>query len=98
MSLAECPEPSIVVDRGLALHKVLRLLVLGLGGGMFPTCHLRWFFRWLSLVGFLLKIIYYICFGNALTSHRLFFFCGDILFFFLEGICNYIFLLRRKDT
>ena len=32
MSLAECPEPSIVVDRGLALHKVLRLLVLGLGG------------------------------------------------------------------
>lgn len=33
MSLASCPEPSIVVDRGLALHKVLRLLVLGLGGG-----------------------------------------------------------------
>ncbi|CAE7772101.1 SBE2.2 [Symbiodinium microadriaticum] len=32
MSMAECPEPSIVVDRGLALHKVLRLLVLGLGG------------------------------------------------------------------
>ena len=32
MSLASCPEPSIVVDRGLALHKVLRLLVLGLGG------------------------------------------------------------------
>ena len=32
MSLAECPEPSIVVDRGLALHKVLRLLVLGIGG------------------------------------------------------------------
>eukprot|EP00435_Cladocopium_sp_Y103_P017907 s648_g4.t1 len=32
MSLASCPEPSIVVDRGLALHKVLRLLVMGLGG------------------------------------------------------------------
>ena len=32
MSLASCPEPSIVVDRGLALHKVVRLLVLGLGG------------------------------------------------------------------
>ena len=31
MSLASCPEPSIVVDRGLALHKVLRLLVLGGG-------------------------------------------------------------------
>ena len=32
MSMAECPEPSIVVDRGLALHKVIRLLVMGLGG------------------------------------------------------------------
>ena len=32
MSLAESPEPSIVIDRGLQLHKTLRLLVLGLGG------------------------------------------------------------------
>ncbi|CAJ1346724.1 unnamed protein product, partial [Effrenium voratum] len=32
MSHAESPQPSIAVDRGLALHKVLRLLVLGLGG------------------------------------------------------------------
>lgn len=40
MSLAECPEPSIVVDRGLALHKVLRLLVLGLGGPGDNMCKL----------------------------------------------------------
>lgn len=59
MSLAECPEPSIVVDRGLALHKVLRLLVLGLGGGMFPTCHLRWL-RWSELGRVLLKKDIYI--------------------------------------
>lgn len=48
-----------MVDRGLALHKVLRLLVLGLGGGMFPTCHLRWL-RWSELGRVLLKKDIYI--------------------------------------
>jgi 1,4-alpha-glucan branching enzyme len=32
MSLFTQPQPSMVVDRGLALHKMIRLLVLGLGG------------------------------------------------------------------
>eukprot|EP00929_Paragymnodinium_shiwhaense_P058142 TRINITY_DN2911_c0_g1_i2.p1 TRINITY_DN2911_c0_g1~~TRINITY_DN2911_c0_g1_i2.p1 ORF type:complete len:816 (-),score=181.57 TRINITY_DN2911_c0_g1_i2:519-2966(-) len=32
MSLFQTPQPSMVVDRGLALHKMVRLLVLGLGG------------------------------------------------------------------
>ena len=32
MSMACSPQPSIPIDRGLALHKVIRLLVLGLGG------------------------------------------------------------------
>jgi len=32
MSLFTSPQPSMVVDRGLALHKMIRLLVLGLGG------------------------------------------------------------------
>merc|ERR1719330_1577840 len=32
MSLHTQPQPSMCVDRGLALHKMLRLLVLGLGG------------------------------------------------------------------
>lgn len=32
MSLVTSPQPSITVDRGLALHKMIRMLVLGLGG------------------------------------------------------------------
>lgn len=32
MSLVTQPQPSMVVDRGLALHKMIRMLVLGLGG------------------------------------------------------------------
>jgi len=32
MSLIQSPTPSMCVDRGLALHKMIRLLVLGLGG------------------------------------------------------------------
>mmetsp|Transcript_108130 Transcript_108130/g.271999 ORF Transcript_108130/g.271999 Transcript_108130/m.271999 type:complete len:2009 (+) Transcript_108130:103-6129(+) len=32
MSLFTSPQPSLCVDRGLALHKMIRLLVLGLGG------------------------------------------------------------------
>lgn len=32
MSLHQSPHHSMAVDRGLALHKMIRLLVLGLGG------------------------------------------------------------------
>jgi len=32
MSLIQSKEPSLCIDRGLAMHKMLRLLVLGLGG------------------------------------------------------------------
>ncbi|CAE7789014.1 GLC3, partial [Symbiodinium necroappetens] len=32
MSVFTSPQPSMCVDRGLALHKMIRLLVLGLGG------------------------------------------------------------------
>lgn len=67
MSLAECPEPSIVVDRGLALHKVLRLLVLGLGGGSFQLS--LEMVEIVELGRVLLKRFF--CFGNALTSQSL---------------------------
>ena len=32
MSMAASPQASIPIDRGLALHKVIRLLTMGLGG------------------------------------------------------------------
>lgn len=32
MSIHQSPTPSMVVDRGLSLHKMIRMLVLGLGG------------------------------------------------------------------
>eukprot|EP00928_Gymnodinium_smaydae_P040898 TRINITY_DN276_c0_g2_i1.p1 TRINITY_DN276_c0_g2~~TRINITY_DN276_c0_g2_i1.p1 ORF type:complete len:1466 (+),score=392.54 TRINITY_DN276_c0_g2_i1:181-4398(+) len=32
MSIVQSPQPSLVIDRGLSLHKMIRLLVLGLGG------------------------------------------------------------------